>query len=215
MFDWVIYFLFYILGLTVASFTAIQVLIICFFGIPLTMRLNKKGLLVEGNKIISGHLVSAALLSSIFTMIYLGIMKFFPVGLLVFNIGCLFVLFFGLERIGPNEANLSDYWINNKKHFKASQKSSCSLSKSSTKVESRFVEYKGEIYRIDSPSNDLKVFKFSNGVFTPIPPYFIMNLDMYGLPSSDPLQNITRKSLAEKAIEAVAKIKASGLPLPD
>jgi hypothetical protein len=88
-FVWLLIFFF--VGLMVASFTIIPVLIILFFGIPLTNKLEKRGLLHK-NGIKKGYMLNLI----IFPLIYLG-------------------------QVGTNKNNVSDYFETNKRHFTASQ----------------------------------------------------------------------------------------------
>lgn len=117
-FIWLLIFFF--VGLMVSSFTIIPVLIILFFGIPLTNKLEKRGLLGK-NGIKKGYMLNLI----IFPLIYLGvwwtITNFFPAGTIGFYVGTGASLLFGLGQTGTNKNNVSDYFETNKRHFTASQ----------------------------------------------------------------------------------------------
>jgi hypothetical protein len=113
--------IFFIVGLMVASFTIIPVLIILFFGIPLTNKLEKKELLKHNNGVKKGYTFNVI----IFPLVYLGILwvinNFFPAGTMGFLIGTGSSLFFGLGQVGTNKNNVSDYFQVNQRHSTASQ----------------------------------------------------------------------------------------------
>ena len=112
-------FIFFFVGLMVASFTIIPVLIILFFGIPLTTKLEKKGLLKKGNGIKRGYMLNIIAFPIVYYGIYWTISHFFPVGTVGFLVGTASSLFFGLGQLGTNKNNVSDYFEVNKRHFTA------------------------------------------------------------------------------------------------
>jgi hypothetical protein len=116
-FVWFLFF--FVVGLMVASFTLIPVLIILFFGIPLTNKLEKKGLLKKGNGITRGYMFNIIAFPIIYYIIYWVISHFFHVGTVGFLIGTASPLFFGLGQLGANKNNVSDYFEVNKRHFTA------------------------------------------------------------------------------------------------
>ena len=119
VFIWLV--ILFVVGLLVASFTIIPVLIILFFGIPLTNKLEKKGLLKHKNGIKKGYTFNVI----IFPLVYLGILwvinNYFPAGTMGFLIGTGSSLFFGLGQVGANKNNIADYFQVNQRHFTASQ----------------------------------------------------------------------------------------------
>jgi hypothetical protein len=117
--EFVWFFVFYFVGLMVSSFTLIPVLIILFFGIPLTNKLEKKGLLKKHNGIKRGYTFNIIVFPVVYYGIYWTISHFFPVGTVGFLIGTATPLFFGLGQLGANKNNVSDYFEVNKRHFTA------------------------------------------------------------------------------------------------
>ena len=83
-FVWLLIFFF--VGLMVASFTIIPVLIILFFGIPLTNKLEKRGLLKK-NGIKKGYMLNLIIFPLIFLGVWWAITNFFPAGTIGFYIG--------------------------------------------------------------------------------------------------------------------------------
>jgi hypothetical protein len=96
------FFVFYFVGLMVSSFTLIPVLIILFFGIPLTNKLEKKGLLKKDNGIKRGYTFNIIAFPVVYYGIYWAISHFFPVGTVGFFIGTATPLLFGLGQLGAN-----------------------------------------------------------------------------------------------------------------
>lgn len=125
--SWVVTLLFYFVGIVVASFTIIQILIMLCFAIPFTLSLHNQGILIKKRNIIFSDLASILLLCTIFALTYWGIWKFLPSGLMGFNLGCAWTLFLGIGKVGYNEANVSDYWKNNERYLIS--KDSCQKSR--------------------------------------------------------------------------------------
>lgn len=113
----ILFSIFFFVGLIVSSFTFLPVLIIFFFGIPTTKKVDGLGYLKSGNKIIRNYLISSLLLSTIFVTVYWLISTFFPIGKIGFIFGLGATLFFGLGKIGKNKENVSDYVETNQKNF--------------------------------------------------------------------------------------------------
>jgi hypothetical protein len=115
----VLVLIFYFIGLFVTSFTVIQSLIIIFFGIPITNKLNEEGVLRKNNNIIKGYLISLLIFFSVFVVVTLGIVLFAPqYSIMGYFVGVGSTLLFGLGQIGGNKNNISDYYEVNKRHFK-------------------------------------------------------------------------------------------------
>jgi len=110
-------FVFWIVGLVVASFTIIPIFIILAFGIPTTKKLEEKGLLIKDNKIISNYKRSMALLTLVLIGAYLLINWFNPSGTIPFFFGVGLSLVFGTGQIGKNKNNIGDYLETNKAKF--------------------------------------------------------------------------------------------------
>lgn len=117
-FVWLLIFFF--VGLMVASFTIIPILIILFFGIPLTNKLEKRGLLHK-NGIKKGYMLNLIIFPLIYLGVWWAITNFFPAGTIGFYVGTGASLLFGLGQTGTNKNNVSDYFETNKRHFTASQ----------------------------------------------------------------------------------------------
>lgn len=116
---WIIYFfVFYFIGAFLSSFTIIQILIILFFGMPITRKLERLGLLDENNKIIKRYFLTILILSLFWGMIAYVLYYFFPNYFAGFLVGLGTVLLFGLGKTGRNPNNISDYLLTNKRHFK-------------------------------------------------------------------------------------------------
>jgi hypothetical protein len=116
----VLLFIFYFIGLTAASFTLIQVLIILFFGIPFTQKLERKNVLQKNNGIIRRELVSLLVLSALYIGIYSLIIHFIPVGKLGFLIGTVMSIVMGIGQVRTNKKNLLDYFETNKRYLTVS-----------------------------------------------------------------------------------------------
>lgn len=110
-------FVFWIVGLVVASFTIIPIFIILAFGIPTTKRLEEKGLLIKGNNIINNYKRSMVLLTLVLIGAYFLINWFNPSGTIPFFIGVGSSLVFGIGQIGKNKNNVGDYLETNKAKF--------------------------------------------------------------------------------------------------
>ena len=108
---------FYLFGLFVTSFTVIQVLIIFFFGIPYTIKLDHLGFLKErGRKeIVRGYIYSALLLLSVFALITYFIYHFGKSHIAIsYGAGAIFSLFLSIGKVGFNKNNKSDYLSTNR-----------------------------------------------------------------------------------------------------
>lgn len=108
-------------GLGVGSFGAIQILICVFFGIPTTIKLQKKGLLQNGNKILLSYIPIVILWSGIILLSLFIIDRFLYEYRIWFYFGWFWPIIFDISQIGSNANNISDYINFNKKHFKCSE----------------------------------------------------------------------------------------------
>jgi len=117
-----IFCLFWFIGILVTSFTLVSILIILFFGIPFTKKLEKTKLLKSNNGIIHRYFISLILLAFIFLIVFKLIQFFIPNALLGFIIGGIAALFISLNKIGQNPDNIKDYVETNKKFFTVDEK---------------------------------------------------------------------------------------------
>ena len=107
----------YFFGLFVTSFTVIQVLIIFFFGIPYTIKLDRSGFLKKGGKgeIVRGYTYSALLLLCVFTLVTYVVYRFSkPYVAVSYGAGAIFSLFLSIGKVGFNKNNESDYLSTNR-----------------------------------------------------------------------------------------------------
>jgi len=113
----IIFFIFWLIGVFVTSFTLIPILIIFAFGIPTTKKLENLKVLKPDNGIIKSYFGSLTILGVIFLMMVIITYSVFPNGLvgILFGIGMVFL--FGIGKIGRNEKNIIDYIETNKEHF--------------------------------------------------------------------------------------------------
>jgi len=118
--DYFLFFVGWIIGIFITSFTLIPILIIIFFGFPVTKKLNNHGLLKKGNKIIRNYLFSLLILSTIL-LITLYILYSFFIGMVFagFVWGGIMVIIFGAGKIGKNPNNITDYLQVNRNQFTA------------------------------------------------------------------------------------------------
>lgn len=112
------FFIAWMAGLFIFSFTIVPILIIIFFSIPHTISLNKQGKLKSLTPI-RNNLISLALLGAIFGAILWALFKYFPVSIFYgFLFGCGISLLFSLGKFGANPDNMSDYLDSNKEYIK-------------------------------------------------------------------------------------------------
>lgn len=114
------FFIGWIVGLFVVSFTLNQVLIILFFSFPVTNKLEKAGLLSPDHHIRRNNLISLVILSGIFWGVWILVSTVFPAIGGGFLFGGAVVLFMGLGKCGMNANNLSDYVQSNRKFLHGS-----------------------------------------------------------------------------------------------
>lgn len=110
-------------GYLVGTFTLVPPLIVIFFGLPITRKLNKEGLLVENNNIFRTYLTSMFLLPTVFFVIAVLIYFFIPYHISSFVIGglaAITMIIFSPSSLGANDNNISDYVNSNKQYFNVS-----------------------------------------------------------------------------------------------
>jgi hypothetical protein len=105
-------------GLSVGSFTLVQMLIILFFGFPVTRKLQKAGLLSDNNNIQRNNVISLIILSGIFISAWFVISYIFPGVKIGFIFGGGMALLMSIGKCGMNANNLSDYIQSNKEFLK-------------------------------------------------------------------------------------------------
>ncbi len=110
--------IFFTVGIFITSFTVIPILIIIFFGIPYTLKLERLGMLKNDNGIIRGYIISTLLLSTIFIGVTYLVYRFANSGFIGYAISVIFVVILGIGKVGNNRNNLSDYTETNKRYLK-------------------------------------------------------------------------------------------------
>lgn len=116
----IIFTIFWLIGLGAASFTLIPILIILVFGIPTTRKLEQMKILKEENGIVKSYLITLIILPIIFSATAIVTLLFFPNNIIGFLIGVGITLFLGLGQTGKNRNNITDYIETNKRHFTTS-----------------------------------------------------------------------------------------------
>lgn len=119
--NFIIFCLFWFVGLIFASFTLIPILIILRFGIGATQNLERRKLIKPGNGIIGRYKISITILTIIFITIVIVAQAIFPNGFLGLLIGVASSLLTGFSKTGRNMANINDYVLMNKKYFVADE----------------------------------------------------------------------------------------------
>ena len=109
MIDIIFAIAFIIVGTLVTTFTLLPVFIIFFFALPVTRRLQRKGLLKKQHNIIRNYVRSATLILVIYVSIYFLINRFFVGFSNAFLMGSVGALFFSFSRSGINKDNIFDY----------------------------------------------------------------------------------------------------------
>jgi hypothetical protein len=95
-------------GIVVGAFTITQILIILFFGIPYSLKLNRLGRL-KSLAPLRMQLVSLIISASIFSILYWWVNNYFHRFILEFNIGVGMSLLKSLNKVGANNDNVSDF----------------------------------------------------------------------------------------------------------
>lgn len=106
-----------IVGMTVASFTLIPILIIFRFGIPYTKQLGRTGDLIKNNNIVTRYLFSVMLLGGLYFMCFWGSGFFAQMLYSGYIFGTIGSLLIGFSKTGANPQNMSDYKETNKSKF--------------------------------------------------------------------------------------------------
>lgn len=112
-----------IVGFLVGSFTLLQPLIIILFGLPTTIKLNKKGLLVENNNVIRTHVLGIVILLAVFIGVATIIYFVFADNFTLFIAGAFVAItmtIFKPSSLGANDNNIADYIDHNKQFFRGS-----------------------------------------------------------------------------------------------
>jgi len=97
----------WMVGLFIASFTILPILIIIFFSIPFTIKLRAAGV-ISSYKPIYRNVLSICLLGLIF-IVAIVLMQIYIHSVNGVLFGTLFVLLFSLRKLGGNESNIQDY----------------------------------------------------------------------------------------------------------
>lgn len=115
--NYLLFCLFWIIGLIITSFTLLPIFIIFVFGIPVTKKLEQVKLLKPKNGIIKKYFVSVIILVAIFIVCYQLVRNLIPNELLAFFLGGVFSIILSLGKIGNNRDNMKDYIETNKRLF--------------------------------------------------------------------------------------------------
>ena len=106
----------YAVGLFAGSFLFIQLLIIIFFGIPISIKFRKCGILQSATPIFR-YLISFAVISVIAALITIGVYTFLPKQFWGYLLGILFPIIISLKKLGHNYENFTDFVENNKPYI--------------------------------------------------------------------------------------------------
>jgi hypothetical protein len=115
--NFIIAIIFWFIGLGLASFTLIPVLIIFVFAIPITRKLEKAGALRVNNGIIRRYMISLIILSLTFLTITGITFLFIPNAMIALVIGMGMAILSGLGKTGKNKNNVVDYLETNKQYL--------------------------------------------------------------------------------------------------
>ncbi len=113
----IIFSIFWIVGAVITSFTLIPILIIFFFGIPATQKLEKLNVLKKRNGIIRQYSITILILITVFMGMFFITNNVFPNYLFGILFGAGMALFFGIGKTGRNQSNINDYVQTNFRHF--------------------------------------------------------------------------------------------------
>ena len=114
---YILYFIFWLIGLGITSFTLIPILIIFIFGIPTTRMLEKLQLLKIKNGIVRRYSISLVILTTVFIITIIIIFKVYPNGLFGFFFGGGMTFLLGMGSLGKTEGSIEDYIATNKDSF--------------------------------------------------------------------------------------------------
>ena len=118
MVSFLLFCLAWMIGIFVTAFGPIQILIILFFGIPMTLKLHQRKALISLKPLLHS-LISIVLLSTLSLGAYVLTKTFLAEQMAGFYIGMGIAIFLGLGQLGGNNNNLSDYFTVNKKYIKS------------------------------------------------------------------------------------------------
>jgi hypothetical protein len=105
----IVYFIiFWLAGVIAGAFTITNILIILFFGIPNSLKLNKLGML-KSLAPLRLQLISLMISLSIFAFTYWLVHEYFHRCILAFNIGVGMSFLNSLSKVGANNNNVSDF----------------------------------------------------------------------------------------------------------
>jgi hypothetical protein len=109
---------FWMIGLTVTSFTIIPTLICLTFGIPTTKKLERAQLLINDHPITKRYWISIGILMIMFVIVF-GIVYFFcsVYALRGYLGGSALALIMGIWKIGKNKNNVNDYDSTQSRYF--------------------------------------------------------------------------------------------------
>ena len=106
----------YAVGLFAGSFVFSQLLIIVIFGIPISIKFRKCGILQSVTPIFH-YLISFAVISVIAALITIGVYTFLPKQFWGYLLGILFPIVISLNKLGHNYENLMDFVENNRRKY--------------------------------------------------------------------------------------------------
>lgn len=108
-------------GYLVGLFTWIPWFIVILFGLPITAKLEKQGLLILGNTVAQTYKKSLLVLPSLFLIVTAAVYFFFSEYIIHFLLGAgiavVEMVIFKRSSLRANENNISDYVTNNKDSF--------------------------------------------------------------------------------------------------
>ena len=93
-----------------------HLLIIIFFGIPISIKFRKCGILQSATPIFR-YLISFAVISVIAALITIGVYTFLPKQFWGYLLGILFPIIISLKKLGHNYENFTDFVENNKPYI--------------------------------------------------------------------------------------------------
>ena len=110
--------IFLIIGGLVGSFTLLGCALCIFFGIPETLRMKRRGFLVQPNPIIKNYLISAILLFLTW-IIVVSLLNYFGNSNITtsFLWGSAIVMILSVGQFKRNQANVSDYVERNSQYL--------------------------------------------------------------------------------------------------
>lgn len=107
--NWILFFVLYILGWFMCSFSIGNILLILFFSIPFTNKLHKFNIIADKKAIIITNLLGVLVQAGIFAFVTFLINKFVFDYLPAYLVGMIIPFFTLLGQCRLNENNLQDY----------------------------------------------------------------------------------------------------------